>query len=1044
MNRSTSSRPPLALGLHSHFSLMEATPDPASLCQRVRELGYQRLAVCDVNNLYGLWPLLASCQAEGLTPLIGAELRWPLAGQDREPSAQERCFCLVKDTLGFSNLCQLLSARHCEPQFKAPEALGRFHQGLIILSRSTSLLQHLAELGADAGAALLSSQEPLCRTLFQQAKKLGLPGVPLLDSFFLSPQDHFLHQLLRAMASNSSLSRLDQRVCAPARAYLPGPAELVHRFQLWPHCLKELERISERCSFTGPSQELIMPPWPLEAGLNGPQQQQDPQAADQELARQAREGARYRYGTPLPQAVTRRLAHELGIIAQMNFSSYFLVVREIVGPVARTCGRGSGAASLVSYCLGITNVCPIKHSLYFERFLNPGRKDPPDIDVDFSWDERDAILNKLLERFGAQAAMVCNQVRLQPRMVIREVAKVWGLPGGEISRLSKRLPWLWQLNEQEDLLSRLKNLPQLRGVELHEPWPRILQLAQRLSSTPSHLSVHPGGVIITPKPVASYVPVERAAKGVPIIQWDKDGAEEAGLVKIDLLGNRSLGVIRDTVEQVRKEQPFQEQGWQPEDDPATQATIAQGRTMGCFYIESPATRLLQRKARTGDFDHLVIHSSIIRPAANTFIREYLRRLHGGDWQPLHPLVGRVLDESYGIMVYQEDVSRVAVQFGFSHVEADGLRKIMSKKDRQRKLKDFEQRFLSMAEARQVPTRVSRQIWEMMMSFEGYSFCKPHSASYAQVSFQAAFLKTHFPAQFMAAVISNQGGFYSTFAYLSEARRLGLTILPPDVAESEIHWRGQGDSLRVGLMAIRGLSLETAETIVRERQLRPFKNMADFLERIRPHQDQGLALIHCGALDRLNPEQEGKNRGVLCWLLAHWLQTSRSKAPLLFAPTVKPPPLPPEDLRERLRREYRVLGFLCSCHPISLYQETRRRLSTILARDLSRHRPRTGQPPRQIRFLGWLITAKVVTTRKGQPMEFVSFEDETGQVECTFFPRTYQRYCHLLDGHGPLLLEGTVDEEFGVCTLTVERLADRRNSFQLQSAGLPLDTFSQEP
>ena len=297
---------------------------------------------------------------------------------------------------------------------------------------------------------------------------------------------------------------------------------------------------------------LVLPPW--EGG-----------DAVTELRRAALAGAERRYGLPLPAAVTSRLDHELAVIDTMRFSSYFLVVRDIVGPFSRTCGRGSGAASLVAYCLGITNVCPVRHNLYFERFLNPGRLDPPDIDIDFAWDERDRVLASVLERFGCRAAMVSCHVGLQPRLAIRETARVFGLPAGEIGRVTKKLPWLWRADPgADDYLDTLRTLPQLREVDLGGPWPEILRLAARISGAPRHLSVHPGGVVVTPEPVSDYAPVQRTTKGVPVLQWDKDSAEEAGLVKIDLLGNRSLGVIRDAVARVRAGGvDFDELRWQP-------------------------------------------------------------------------------------------------------------------------------------------------------------------------------------------------------------------------------------------------------------------------------------------------------------------------------------------------------------------------------------------------------------------------------------------------------------------------------------------------
>ena len=444
--------------------------------------------------------------------------------------------------------------------------------------------------------------------------------------------------------------------------------------------------------------------------------------------------------------------------------------------------------------------------------------------------------------------------------------------------------------------------------------------------------------------------------------------------------------------------------------------------MGCFYIESPAMRLLQQKSKVGDFEHLVIHSSIIRPAANEFIREYIRRLHGGAWDPIHPLLAEVLDETFGIMVYQEDVSRAAVALaGFSHAEADALRKVMAKKDRQHRLADFKKRFFAGAAARGVSSRRVRAVWEMMMSFSGYSFCKPHSASYARVSFQAAYLKVHHPAEFMAAVISNQGGFYSPFAYVSEARRMGLEILPPDVSTSEIHWSGRDAAIRVGLLSIKGLSAEVQARIVAQRRRRPYHDMHDFLERVKPAENEARALIHCGALDRFNP---GGSRAALIWELAGRLpvgsKTTLPRSRSLFdspgaARACPAPSLPPDDERQRLRREFAVLGFLCDRHPMQLYARILQKLETIRVCDLP------DQLGKRVRLAGWLITGKVVATRHGEPMEFLTFEDQTGIVETTFFPQPYRRFCHLLDRQRPYLLTGKVEEDWGAITLTVDRV-----------------------
>ena len=431
-------------------------------------------------------------------------------------------------------------------------------------------------------------------------------------------------------------------------------------------------------------------------------------------------------------------------------------------------------------------------------------------------------------------------------------------------------------------------------------------------------------------------------------------------------------------------------------------------------------RLLQQKSRVGDFEHLVIHSSIIRPAANEFIQEYIHRLHGGRWDPIHPFLADVLAETFGIMVYQEDVSRAAVVIaGFSHAEADTLRKVLTKKDREYQLRDFQQRFCSGARQRGVPDEKITEIWDMMMSFNGYSFCKPHSASYARVSFQAAYLKVHYPAEFIAAVISNQGGFYGTFAYVSEARRMGLTVLPPDINASEIRWSGRGKNVRVGLLSVKGLGVDTRERIVVRRRRQPYSSLGDFLERVRPAEDEARALINCGALDALNP---GGNRAALLWELAGWLKSKRPKAPALslFARSettgrCRLPVLPAEDERERLRREFSVLGFLCDRHPMELFADRLRNHRTVKAVNLPRF---IG---RRVRLTGWLITGKVVSTQKGEPMEFLTFEDETGIVETTFFPQAYRRFCHIIDRQRPYLLSGKVEENWGALTLTVDKV-----------------------
>jgi DNA polymerase-3 subunit alpha/error-prone DNA polymerase len=992
----------IPLTVRSGYSLMWGTTQMKKLCRHARKLGYRRLALTDTDNLYGLWPFLTACKQEGIRPIIGAEI------SDVKTSC--RAICLVKDKKGYGNLCRVLTQRHTEDAFDLKSAIVSLSQGLSILTSNPELLSTWHEAGVDVSAALPRHPVSVNHPLRQAAKQMGIPVVATPGSFFIHPDDFAVHKVLRAIAGNTSISRLKPQEISPADAFLDSPAVYQQRFAVCPEAVTNTYVLGERLDFTGPDFGLVFPPYKSDT----------PNQAAARLRQASYEGACRRYGD-ISEVVVERLEHELKTITDMGFAAYFLVVSDIVTQSPRTCGRGSGAASLVAYCLGITNVCPIKHNLYFERFLNPGRKDPPDIDVDFAWDERELVIEKVLTRHKGHAAMVSNHVCFQPRMALRETAKVFGLADGEINQIAKRLPGFWHAEaSDQSLLDRISAMPRMRDVDFPEPWPEILSIAQRMIGLPRYLSVHPGGVVITPERIDTYVPVQRAPKGVPIIQWEKNAAEDSGLVKIDLLGNRSLGVIRDAIASIHKNRiAFNEQHWDPEDDGPTQQALAQGSTMGCFYIESPAMRLLQQKTGKGDFEHLTIHSSIIRPAANDVIQEYIRRLHGGAWEPIHPLMTDVLDETLGLMVYQEDVSRVAVVVaGFSHAEADGLRKVMSKKDHEHQLRDYQNRFIAGARLRGVNDEQIEKIWRMIMSFNGYSFCKPHSASYARVSFQAAYLKEYFPAEFMAAVISNQGGFYSVFAYVSEAKRMGITILAPDVTASMVSWTGRDRSMRVGLLSIKGLSANTQARIVMEREKTDFAGLTDFLNRVRPDETDASGLIHSGALDRLHPFYPNeKHRAMLAWQFSAWQKTrARHNTNLSLFETpasTAMPDLPADDEKEQLRQEFKALGFLCDRHPMTLFEDQLKNRKITKIQSVSKNLGR------RIQTAGWLITGKTALTQKGDPMKFITFEDDTSILETTFFPETYNTFSHVLDYGRPYIISGKVEENWGAATLTVD-------------------------
>jgi error-prone DNA polymerase len=963
-------------------------------------MGMRRLALTDRNGLYGIPHFLAAAREAGIAPVIGAEA----------VTSRHRAVLLAQDAAGYANLCRLLSDLHCRPDFDLPGRLAEHRQGLFVLTDDPAVLGPLLRHSREGLYVELSPGHQLHRAL-ALSRELRLPPVATSRALLLEPEDFELHRVLRAIALNTKLSRLRPEETTNEGDQLLSPDRLA---DLFPHCPEALEnaaRIASACKTDWDFSATIFPAFRDMAGVQ----------AFAELERRAHEGAVWRFGR-IDDRVHERLQKELAIIRDKGFADYFLVVEEIARQSPRTCGRGSAAASLVAYCLGITHVDPIRHNLFFERFLNEGRVDPPDIDIDFPWDERDAVLAFAFARYGAgRAAMVANQVGFKGRSALREVAKVYGMPDGEIKAVTERISGYWQA---EQTAGAVESHPLFQGEQLSGDWQAIMRIARRLSGQLRHLSLHCGGLVVVPDEIRRYVPVEVSAKGLPVIQWEKDQAEAAGLVKIDILGNRSLAVIRDALAAVQRNTGVEIDyaTWQPLEDAHTRQLLCCGETMGCFYIESPATRQLLKRmwianprgAECDLFEHLVIASSIIRPAANAFILEFVARMRGKPWRPLHPLLDGVLAETYGIAVYQEQITQMAMALaGFSAFEGDQLRKIISKKHKEKTLDDYRQKFFAGGLGRGVPGRVLAEVWSQILSFAGYSFCKPHSASYALVSCKSAYLKANHPAEFMAAVVSNQGGFYSPFAYLSEARRMGLKVLPPDVNASASPYCGQGREVRVGLMQIQGLARKAVETLLAAReQGGPFRDFRDFLRRAPLAPSDAMLLVKAGCFDALEGRQK---RPALLWeLLAHHRRFDKGSDGLLFEPEQAPLPAPPPyDDKTVLHQELETLGMLLSCHPLLLHRREIERLRPVPARRLGEW---TG---RYVTMIGWWVTGKTVQDKNGRPMEFVSFEDTTAIFDATFFPKAYERFCRKLSRSRPYLLKGKVEVEFGVATLNVE-------------------------
>ena len=1070
------------LHVHSHWSLLAGAWAPAEIARAAADAGAPAVALTDTDGLYGAVEFAKACEAEGVQPIVGAALT--------EPGRAWRAVFLAKDEGGYRELCRLVSARHLAEGFSLRRAVVERSDRLAVLVRDHRLLEAAVAAGKregtyaevrpppDGSDPTSAAERALRRETLAWAARLRIPPLATAGAWYGTPDNRRAHQVLRAIGLNTTLAALERRAeegerepgdletgpFAPETAWLLEGDRLARAFADCPQALENAALLADRCRFAFEWGRSHFPTYPTPEG----------ESAFSHLWKLAFEGLARRY-RPLPAAAIRRLQEELDVIEEMGFADYFLAIRDIarwaVDHHIPTVGRGSAANSLVSFCLGITHVDPLKHNLFFERFLNREREDHPDFDLDFCWRRRDQVIEWVYERFGEEhVAMVATFCRLGARGALREVARALGVPDREISKVTKRIPHFSSVRMLDELRDAL---PECRGLPLEEPpWDEVLALARQIDMYPRHIAVHPGGIVIGPEPIDTYVPREMSAKGVAVAQFDMDPIADIGLIKIDLLGNRGLSAITDVCDELRQEgieirwahdEDAEEGGViNPFRDPETRRIMREGRTMGCFYIESPSMRALLKKLQCDSFEMLTAASSIIRPgiADSGMMDAFIRRFHGAEpVSYLHPVMEELLADTYGVMIYQEDVIKVVHRLaGMTLGEADGLRRSMTKKGEYEDIEVYRRRFLEGVHRRGVDEVTAHEIWRQIESFAGYSFCKAHSASYAQVSFQSAYLKAHRPARFMASVLANGGGYYPAFAYVEEARRMGLEIRLPDINKSGATWKAEGESaIRCGLGQVAEVEAATVERVLAERKAHgPFVSLADFCRRVPIGVPEIHRLIDVGgfdAFDLTRPQAKWKaemtirgwgSGGTSEAVVPHGSEalapapsevssTPRSRAATLFSPgpwremetsTERPvPALPEYPAAERREREWELLGVSVHHHPVEFWRDevaaVRRRrhpgAPAIVAADLAHHRGR------RVTLIGYLTTTKRVRTKHAEPMMFLTLEDETALYDVVLFPRAYQRYGRLLGSRGPFVVTGRIEDDAHPSSVTAERM-----------------------
>jgi DNA-directed DNA polymerase III PolC len=809
---------------------------------------------------------------------------------------------------------------------------------------------------------------------------------------FREPSDREVHRILRAVDRNVLLSRIEEHELAAWYEVMPTPARLAHAFRDAPQLLQRAEELLSAAGIAFDFRE-----------SKNKQTFSGSKALDRELLRKETfKGLAERYGSG-NTSVQERVEKELAMIAELGFAPYFLINWDIIRYARHRgffhVGRGSGANSIVAYCLRITDVDPVDLDLYFERFINPFRTSPPDFDIDFSWKDRDDVIAYIFQRHGREhVALLATYSTFRYNAAVRELGKVFGLPKAEIDAMAERR----STRAIDDSVKR-----------------RIHDTAMRIMDFPSHLSIHAGGILISERPVTWYTATQLPPKGFPTTQFSMLEAEDIGLYKYDILSQRGLGHIRDTVELVKRNRDvdidihdiaaFKQ-------DPEVKRLIREGRCMGCFYVESPAMRMLLKKLRVDTYIQLVAASSIIRPgvAKSGMMREYILRTHDSSRRTyIHPVMKELMEETYGIMVFQEDVIKVAHHFaGLTLSEADVLRRGMSGKFRSRdEFARIRDRFFSNCRERGYAEDVTAEVWRQIESFAGYSFSKGHSASYAVESYQSLYLKAHHPLEFMVGVINNFGGFYRTEFYVHEARMAGATVHAPCVNRSRYLTDLQGSDLYLGFIHLAGLEQRTAEAFLEERERSGlFTGLQDFMHRVAVHIDQLRILIRIGAF-----RFTGRTRQQLLWDL-HTVLGEEKKTVVrheLFPVEAESYALPElhHDPYDDAIDEIELLGFpLCS--PFELLKEPFG--AAPLAADLPRHIGRS------VTIVGYMVTYKYTSTVKRDTMVFGTFLDRDGRFfDTTHFPGTLQRFP--LRGRGCYRITGRVDEEFGCCSIVVESL-----------------------
>lgn len=1086
MTQSTDKTPDFVhLHVHSQYSLLDGAIRLDPLLERTKEYGMNAVAVTDHGSMFSAVEFYDKANKAGVKPIIGFEAYMAPRGLKRKEGLEDgtglfHLVLLAENNTGYTNLCKLASIAQLQGFYYKPridrEVLAQHTEGVIALSACLAgeipklimkgKLQEADELALYYQKSFgernfflevqengLAEQYRVNEVLFDMGKRLGIPMVATNDCHYLNYEDHKAHEVLLCIQTGTTMDDPRRFKFGTDQLHFKSPAEMARAFGSTPEVLANTVAIADRCHIEFDFNTYHFPQFDATSE----------HTADELFEIKAREGFAKRMAAieaknpDVDRSVyEKRLDYEVKTIIDMGFPGYFLIVADFIGygkangiPVGP--GRGSAAGSIVAYSMFITDLDPIEHGLIFERFLNPSRISMPDIDVDFCIRGREKVFNYVVGRYGGgdYVAQIITFGTLKTKMVIRDVGRAMNIPLSEVDRIAKMVPDTLGIKLDQALIDE----PELKQlVDSRADYTELIDVCRVLEGLTRHASTHAAGVVVSDKPLVEYLPLFKGRNGETITQFDMKRVEQIGLVKFDFLGLRNLTVIDDALKMI------EQQGIERPDminidfaDKATFDLLCSANTTGVFQLESSGMKDLLVRLRPEAFSDITALVALYRPGPldSGMVDAYVNRKHGLEpVEYLLPGLDGILEETYGVILYQEQVMQIAgVIANYTMAEADGLRKAMGKKIAAA-MAEHRTLFMKGALENGHPKEKAAELFDLMEKFGGYGFNKSHSAAYALVCYQTAWLKTHFPVEFMAALLTSEiGNADGIVKFIAECKNNHIDVLPPDINESQGVFSVSEGRIRFGLTAVKGVGEGPIEAIIEERDAGgPFSSIFEFCERVdlRKVNKRVLeALIKSGALDFT-----GATRNQLMVAmedaLDHGARVHKEKNDpqlSLFGDAseggarINVPVLPdvPEwDERYRLTLEKEVLGFYISGHPLHQYEEVIKDYATLTG--LNKDNAVEGAP---VRFGGMITAVKVIRTKKGDQMAFISIEDLYSDIEVVVFPSTFAEARPLLEADSIVMVEGVAQVKENNVTIAAERLVHIEEATGIWTGGIAL-------